>query len=275
MFFAPGGAAGRVLASGQGESSRVDGTARFEVVSVRPSKAGGQLSFGVTGNGFQARNTPLFWIVMDAYCPLAMSYWKSDRLEGGPAWLRTEGFDIGARVGEAEVKAFTGLSDAEREARVQPMLREMLAERFGLRVQLVNRPAALLGLVVGKGGPKVEVSKQGAAVPTGIALGDGGVEVPVAMEDGRHGMRYYRTSMAKFAEVLSGLGDERDLPIVDRTGMAGVYDFVLRMREEDGAAGVPRPATFWDVEALGLRLKRVVGALPTVVVERVEVPGAN
>ena len=247
----------------------------FDVVSVHPSKPGSELSFGVIGNGFRARSTPLFWMILEAYCPLPMSYWKSDRVAGGPTWVRTEGFDIDARVSEAEVQEFAGLSDEEREVRVKPMLRAMLEERFGLRVHPVDRPAVLLGLVVRKGRPKLETSPSGDSVPGGIEIGDGGVMVHVPMEDGRHQLRFYRTSMARFAEALSGLGDERDLPIVDRTRLAGVYDFVLTKREGDGAAGAPNPASFWDVEALGLRLERVTGELSTVVVDRVNEPTVN
>ena len=272
LWLPAGVIAGHGLVLRQAGVQRVEG---FEVVSVRPSRAGEQLSFGVTAEGYSARNTPLFWIVMEAYCPLAMSYWKSDRLVGGPAWVRTQGFDVEGRVSEGQVKEFAWLSDEEREARVKPMLRAMLEERFGLRVHAVERRAAVLELVVGKGRPKLEASRQGGSVPSGIEIGNGGVEVPIAKEDGRHGMRFYRTSMARFAEVLSGLGDEGDLPIVDRTGLAGAYDFVLVKREAEGEAGVPRPATFWDVEALGFRLKRAEEELPAVMVDHVDEPTAN
>lgn len=98
----------------------------FEVVSIRPGKPGGELAFGSTANGFSAHSTPLFWLVLDAYSPLPMAFWRKDQVQGAPAWVHDAGFDVEARVDAATEKEFVHLSEAEREARLRPMCRRCL-----------------------------------------------------------------------------------------------------------------------------------------------------
>ncbi len=277
IFRASGVSVEGAVAPGRAQVAESGKRDAFEVVSVRPSRPGGQLSFGATASGFRAQSTPLFWILLDAYCPLSPAFWRNERVMDAPGWVRTQGFDIEARVSEGE---FAHLTDEQREATVKPMLRALVEERFRVRVHMLDRPAFVWALTVAKHDLKLEPSKSGAAVPGGISIGDGGVMVHVPMEGGRHGLRFYRTSMAKVAEVLSGLGSENDLPIVDQTNLKGRFDFVLTKREFDRQTGdqageAPAAATLWDVQALGLRLRRVERDLPTVVVDHVEEPTAN
>lgn len=151
-----------------------------------------------------------------------------------------------------------------------------------MAVHQVTREGPVFALTVQRGGARLRRSGADEVLPAGIPVSGGGVMVPIREEDTRNALRLVHTSMAALAEVLSGLETGDQPPIVDRTGLAGVYDFVLRKREEDAVQGgskreaaAPDPATRWDVESLGLALKRARGDLPGIVVDRMERPSEN
>ena len=256
----------------------------FEVVSIRPSKPGGELAFGPTPDGYSAHNTPLYWLIMDAYFPKAMAFWRSDRVQGAPSWVGTDGYDVEARVDEATAEGFAHLTDEERERHLRPMLRTMLTERCKLVLRQIDTEASIYALVVDRHGPKLHESSPGESKQTsGIPIGDGGVMVPFHQEGASRAFRFSQTSMAALAEVLSGLATLSDVPVMDHTGLTAKYDFVLVKREEEaGPTGpqvvtgpTPERASRWDVEALGLELKRVKGTMPALVVNHIDRPTPN
>ena len=65
----------------------------------------------------------------------------------GPAWMSEQRFDVDAKIPE----------DAP-PGQVNEMLQALLAERFGLRLHSESRSETGYALVVGKNGPKLEVS---------------------------------------------------------------------------------------------------------------------
>jgi uncharacterized protein (TIGR03435 family) len=273
-----------VAASEPVQDGRSETKLAFEVVSIRPSKPGGELAFGPTPDGYSAHNTPLYWLIMDAYFPKAMAFWRSDRVQGAPSWLGTDEYDVEARVDEATAEEFAHLTDEERERRLKPMLRTMLQERCKLVLHQIDTEAPIYALMVGRHGPKLQESSPGESKQTsGIHIGDGGVMVPFHQEGASRAFHFSQTSMAALAEVLSGLATLSDVPVVDQTGLIARYDFVLVKREEEaGPAGPqvvtgpnPERASRWDVEALGLELKRVKGPMPALVIEHIDRPTPN
>ena len=255
----------------------------FEVVSIRPSKPGGELAFGPTPDGYSAHNTPLYWLIMDANFPKVMAFWRSDRVQGAPAWVATDEYDVEARVDDATAKEFVHLTDDEREQRLKPMLQAMLLERCKLVLHPIDTEAPIYALIAGRHGPKLQESPGESKQTSGISIGDGGFMVPFHQEGASHAFRFSHTSMAALAEVLSGLATLSDVPVVDRTGLTGKYDFVLVKREEEaGPTGpqvvtgpAPERASRWDVEALGLELKRVRGTMPALVIDHIDRPTPN
>jgi len=81
-------------------------------------------------------------------------------------------------------------------------------------------------------------------------------------------------SMTEFAVKLSQLNGV-DLPVVDRTGIKGIYDLLLKgaaaaARESDGLS------LFSIVEdQLGLKLESSKAPFEVIVIDRVERPSAN
>ena len=85
---------------------------------------------------------------------------------------------------------------------------------------------------------------------------------------------FYDATLPHFAEMFSQLRGV-DLPVVDRTGIAGTYDLILKgapdaAREGDGAT------LFRIVEdQLGLKLQPAKAAFDVIVIDHAEKPSGN
>ena len=75
------------------------------------------------------------------------------------------------------------------------------------------------------------------------------------------------------------LGGELGFPVIDRTGLSGVYDFQLSWNPDDGKPGAEadsRPSMVTAVkEQLGLELRRGKGQVRVVVVDSAEKASVN
>jgi uncharacterized protein (TIGR03435 family) len=212
----------------------------------------------------------------------------------GPDWLTMERFDIQAK-----------LPDGAKEDEVPVMIRKMLAERFGLQAHTESRTVAAYALVVGKNGAKLQPSTlpddpDAARAPTGFTTSAGGATTssggpagPTRMMMGPGGIQLalLRTKASGLADLLADLLGK---PVVDRTGLAGVYQITLDVPQDDlqnvaralgfgvpgaatGAAADPAGSTmFQAVEQLGLKLDARRESIPTLVIDHVEKqPTAN
>jgi uncharacterized protein (TIGR03435 family) len=177
----------------------------------------------------------------------------------GPEWLNSEKYDIAAKADE---------SATQDQLRV--MLQSLLAERFKLTIRHTTEQRPLYVLVVGRGGPKLREVQQEPVR---------GFHVD---QDGSVLSYHMVTNMARLAEVLPSFLDH---PLLDKTGLKGVYDFTLRV-EVDPQFRMPErgqvfhgfgmtPGIFGAVEALGLKLASEKGPVDVLVVDHVERPSSN
>jgi len=177
----------------------------------------------------------------------------------GPGWLDSEQYDIAAKASETSTQ-----EDLRR------MLQALLAERFKLTIRRTVEKRPLYALEVGKGGPKLhEVQTEPVK----------GFHVD---QDGNFLSYHMVTNMTRLAEVLPMFLDH---PLLDKTGLKGVYDFTLRV-EMDSEVRIPErgqpfhgfgltPSIFGAVEAFGLKLVSEKGPVDVIVVDHVEKPSEN
>ena len=95
---------------------------RFEAASVEVNRnppGSGPLGMSTLPGRFQATGFPLQLVIMMAYEPR-----NNERLEGAPAWLTTERYDIVATTGGPKTQQET-----------MAMLRSLLEERFKLALR--------------------------------------------------------------------------------------------------------------------------------------------
>ena len=222
-----------LTAFGQTPAPKVE----FEVASVKLAAQPGasmQVTVGLHVDGAQVRfnYSSLKDLVTMAY---RVKFYQVE----GPNWISSRRFDIAAKLPEG----------GKRE-QVPEMLQALLADRFGLTLHHSSKELPVLALVVAKGGTKLQESAPDAEAKPGqgnldVAASGGPSGVSVSFGKGS----YYtfandqfegkRLSMAYLALSLERY--ETD-PVVDMTGLTGVYDFVLKLTPEDYRAMLIRSA---------------------------------
>ena len=249
-----------------GLDASVDPKLQFGVASVRPNDGSDpSRGFGFTleSGRLRLRNQSLRTIISVAYAPTFSLFFPDERISGGPEWMNTGRFTIDARA----ERAVTG-----RE--MSQMLRNLLAQRFNLKVRIETREAPVYALVLAKRdrtlGPQLK------ALTTECVGGRCGI--------GGGAGRYMLTGapMALLADSLSELVGR---PVYDRTNLPGSFEGTLTWAptpEEIGALGEPARAPEFGVslftaleEQFGLKLQPERGGVDYLVVERAEQPTPN
>jgi uncharacterized protein (TIGR03435 family) len=233
----------------------------FEVATVKPvdvdAKAGRMFKMDGT-HRWTATNFTLQALI-------ALAYDLNPRtISGGPTWMESQHFSI---------EAVTPGDVAPTRMEQMQMLRALLVERFGLKFHRSEKVFAIYELTVGKGGPKLRKAERPDEPPLiyGVVYPDR-IEVPargVTMDD--------------FVAMLQRA--TLDKPTVNKTGLAGRYDFDLAFAQDETEYGgevkkapdsSQSPPLFTAVqEQLGLRLVATRGPVNAMVVDAAEKPRAN
>ena len=239
-----------VLPAQQREPDAPRAPVSFEVASVKPNKggtSGGGPPLPPNG-GYRATNVALKSVIANAYEV------RIFQVEGGPAWLASDRFDIVARGRE-------GTPDRLRPA----MLRQLLAERFKFVSHFETKEQQIYSLVLlrsdGRLGPGLTPAAPGSdsgAPLTSLANGVGRIAGKGVL-------------LEMFARVLTG---EFGQMVINRTGLSGRFDLDLRFTPASSPAAAPEfPSIFTAVqEQLGLRLQADHGRVDVLVIDSVERP---
>jgi uncharacterized protein (TIGR03435 family) len=223
----------------------------------------------LVGEEFHCASIPLKPLLLIAYGL------RNDQLEG-PSWLESERYSIVA-------KAPAGAGSQQLPA----MLQNLLVERFGLVVHRESREMSIYELVVAKGGLKMKEAEAPAEAGASTEFThnkDGLPEYPpgvpglFATSGGTPPDRFSWVSarMQPIGNLLNMLQYQIGCPVVDKTGLTGLYDFNLRYAggsaaaSSDLAASDPEPTLFEAFEKqLGLRLEAKKGPVEVLVVDKV------
>ncbi len=191
----------------------------------------------------------------------------ADNVIGGPSWLDTDRFDVIARAP----------ADSTPEA-LKLMLRALLAERFSLAVHNDTKPLPMYALTAGKHPLLREAAGSGN---TGCRPKSPNGQRAAPGDSSYTTYSCQNVNMAAFAEAVHTVAAAYTggIPVVDRTGLPGSWDFDLRWTARDrlataGAEGI----SFFDAveKQLGLKLERQQFPTPVIVVDHVnQTPTAN
>lgn len=238
----------------------------FEVASIRPSKPstwGNDLD--ESENRLTIKNFTVRQLIREAYGL------KSDaQIKGGPEWIANQRFDILAKVDDGEVAKMDKMNDDDSDREWRRMLQSLLATRFALKVTREERSLPVYALVVARSGVKIKPTlpngPNGQAEDGGIDISNGELTAKAATMDG-------------FTDVLTNLRDVRDRVVVNRTNLAGDFDFKLdwaRDRGDGASTDSPYPGLFTALpEQLGLKLKSERAQVDVVMVESASEPSMN
>lgn len=178
------------------------------------------------------------------------------QISGGPAWLRTERYDIVAKIASADTVTIEQL---------RPMLRGMLADRFQLKFRRETQDLPRYALVVAKNGPKLK-ENTGAEGPPLLISGDAAISK----------MTCVNASMAYLAKALENqFAFQFGRTVVDLTALKGNFDFTLSWAR-DQATDAPGSSLFTALqEQLGLKLESQKGPVDTIYIDSIERPSVN
>lgn len=187
------------------------------------------------------------------------------QVEGGPSWTAHDDYDIEAIPPEtSKARQLTPAAPNARPSQEQwEMLQALLIERFGLQYHFETRPGRVYWLVRSGKQLRMAAAKDTATVPyMNVMVYHGG--------EGNGEMVGRNTSMAWMAQRL---GRILQLPVVDKTGITGSFDF--DMPAPQAANADLTNATLEGLNVLGLKLKAENGAVRILVVDGAERPGGN
>ncbi len=251
---------------------------RFSTASIRANASGGS-SGGCcmieSGGRVTARNVTVSQLIQSAY---RRHIFDERILAGMPAWAETARFDIVA-VAPAEP-----VFDADGFApELQPMLRNLLADRFELklRTEYVERP--IYALTVPTSEEKAGSRLRRSDVDCGAVMAkmtQGGPPAKPTCATASYPGRLVVVALPMPA-IASLLSKSVDRPVVDRTGLTGRFDLELEAVEirppgPFGPSYRPSETTqsiFSSIpEQLGLELKPATAPVEILIVEQVEKP---
>jgi uncharacterized protein (TIGR03435 family) len=260
----------------------------FEAASVKPN-ASGERNTSVRrlpGGRFTATNVPVALLVRMAY------ELQPFQMQGAPDWLRTDRFDIVARLEGDPPPPPVGRTQPDA---VMLALQTLLADRFKLSVHWETQDLPIYALVLarpdGKLGPNIRpaaVDCTAAAAASAAAAKEGKTLNPNTPDRVSCGFRnsggrimFGGYPMSFFA---NGLANEVARSVVDRTGLAGNWDFELTytrdaVRRPDVTDTAPANvdadgASLFTAlqEQLGLKLDSTKGPVRVLVIDRIEQP---
>jgi uncharacterized protein (TIGR03435 family) len=255
----------------------------FEAASVKrhPDPSERVMAFQMLPSGrVHIVNLPLHIIISLAYDLPFQS--ATVRLSGGPEWIRSETYDIEATAGALP----PDMTSEARSERMKVMLRTLLAERFHMQLRQSAKEMPVYTLTVAKNGPKLMPSKVQESECVSASVDPPCHELNGGMGRGLHG------KAVTVADIMHHAENWSDRPILDRTGLTGLYEvdtegwvpMQARPPASDGAppnaeavamADPARPTLFLIMDRLGLKMEPVKAPVDIYVIERIEHPTAN
>ena len=225
----------------------------FDVATIKPADpASSRRGFESDGRRIMCENESVDDMISFAYGV------HPRQIVEGPAWISGERFDIDGvpdLMGQPNLKQMRG------------MYRDLLTARFNLTLHHETREIAVYSLEVPKSGPRLVKS-----------LGDPNGLPDQSFTRWTQQLIELRETNATLAEFSQNMGMVMDKPVVDQTGLAGRFDFVLRWTPETAQTSDPNapPGLFTAIqEQVGLKLNATKAPVDVLVIDHVDKPSPN
>ena len=255
----------RLQAQGPPVAPTADGKVpSYDVVSIKPDHTdNGRVSIHIDDGNFDALGVSLKTMILSAYSL------KESQLFGLPKWGDSAHFDIKAKIIDPDKKQLAALTPQEFTSMQQPIL----TDRFKLKFHRERKILPVYELVTIKGGPKFkEITPIEQKSDTGV----NGVRAG--------GMSVHNRNLVATGVPISRLADQLSAQlqrvVVDKTALAGNYNFELKWSPDDAGPPSPDVAAPPDIftaleEQLGLKLQPGKEELDTFIIDHVEYPSEN
>lgn len=291
---------------------------RFEVASIKPCTDGDLSGAAKTSSRAGGREfspgalrldcTTVFDLINGAYVLFANGHVNPRSrvtVEGGPAWIKSDRYRIDAKPDSARSQGMMR----------GPMLQTLLEERFKLKMRRETKPVPAYALTVAKGGIKLKPFQKGSCTPLDLKIFEQFPPPPFPKlppgqqycggtdpSDGSRWIAAFGASkgpnvtidaraMSIDDFIKTSLGQRLDRPVINKTGVAGLFDFHLEYAPDETmpdfqgssptAAGAalpdpPGPSIFTAIQKqLGLKLEPAQGLGEFFVIDRISRPTGN
>jgi uncharacterized protein (TIGR03435 family) len=217
----------------------------FDVASIRPNQSGHDgmiINLPDTGR-LSVTNATLKDLIRNAWGI------QNYQIAGGPGWLNTDRYDIQAKT-----------AGPITEVQEEPLMQNLLADRFHLKVHRDTSELPVYALLLGKSGPKF---KENTGPNGSIHTSRGARRIQISVT---------RVTMGQLGGML---GRQLGRVVQNKTGLNGYYDFALEWDPEptgDSSA----PSIFAALqEQLGLKLESAKRPVEILIIDHVEKADAN
>lgn len=249
-----------------------------EVAAIRRNVTGADSGNVHIGSGrFDVQNMSIHRLIYVAYKV------QANRIIGGPSWLDSDRYDI------------TATGDDMNGDNFPLMLQTLLEDRFNLKVHREIKEGNVYELTIAKAGPKLQPTKPGTCVPLDLSKNrpqqDPNQRRCGSWQSIRSGTRIGAgitmtdTTGVGFQSLTGQLSSALDRPVIDKTGLTGLFDIHLEWTPDEVNAPTPAdsgqpadtgPTIFTALrEQLGLELKPTKGPVPFLVIDSVGRPSEN
>jgi len=243
-----------------------DANPAFEVATIKPSDPArpGKI-FTVRGQDVVTVNTTLNDLISMAYNLHAR------QITGGPSWLDSDKYDV---TGRPDVPGQPSV------AQIKIMLQKLVADRFQLKFHREKKELSVYAIGIAKAGAKINKSQADPKGLPGLFFGGGGPGAGISFN-------VMNATIADVAGTLQAV--VLDKPVVDQTGLAEKYDFIVKFTPDAGQmagfGGGPAPAADNPdappdlfaafQQQLGLKIETSKAPVDVLVIDKVEKPSAN
>ena len=223
----------------------------FDVSVIKPADPANTrygMGFGPDGRTLTVDGLTVIQIIREAYgvLPDELSI-RPGAATGG--WIDSEKFDISAKS--------EGQGPLPKD-QSNLMLRQLLADRFGLQLHRETKELVVYSLVLGKTGSKLKEVRTEKPYLSGPAPGK------------------LVSTGASMASLTRSLSRTLGRPVNDDTGLTGQYDFTLSWAPDDATSDATGPSLFTALQdQLGLRLESKKAPVETIVIDHIGTPSPN
>ncbi len=235
---------------------------------------------GLNRDEFIATGETAKWLIKFAY---NRSFGSDQQITGGPSWIASAKFDVVAKENDETIAKMRGLTVEQQMAVIRPMVQALLADRFQLKVHHETKELPVYALVVAKGGMRMKPSEDAAVFSPspGEARGHS-----FAMR-GRGQLQGGGATTEELSNMLSIQPEVTGRIVVNKTGLTGKYDFMLKWMPDSGSAiangfgsstspDSSEPSLFTAIqEQLGLKLEAQKSPVDVIVIDSIEKPSPN
>jgi len=262
----------------------------FEVATVKPADPGqrGSSIMNQPGGRMVIRGMPLRGLLTFAYRV------RDFQISGGPGWVGTDRWDIEARAEEGSITPPPGPPNPNKPDPMAIRLQSLLEARFELQVHRETKEQPVYELSIAKSGSKIKLSEdqtpyrppeRGAGPPP--PMQPGAAMPRFSMRVGNGNLEAVSMDIPNIVQTLSSILRRT---VVDKTGLAGLYDVKLTWTPDVSAGGGPPlpggnepppsdpngPSIFTAIqEQLGLKLDSAKGPVEVLMIDSVQKPTEN